>query len=223
MASLSESQKAIVGIFEGGGDTHSITYVPASTSLTLPIPLGTRFCDAFLALSAGRDGRGDMGTGREEGGGEAEEALYWLWTGGRAEEGHVQRGKNRGQSGKARWTKWKRINDNFLASFFCPHLFDICAYNIHERRQLQRQDHLGRPRHLVRCPRPTLSPSAPPARADHTHTATPPQSRSCCIWIPCGMVPASLSFVTVSFTICLLKIICRGLICTHMLQLTRTV
>lgn len=83
-----------------GSDTHSITYVPASTSLTLPIPLGTRFCDAFLALSAGRDGRGDMGTGREEGGGEAEEALYWLWTGGRAEEGHVQRGKNRGQSGK---------------------------------------------------------------------------------------------------------------------------
>lgn len=61
---------------------------------------------------------------------------------------------------------------------------------------------------------PALPPS-PPARADHTHTATPPQSRSCCIWIPCGMVPASLSFVTVSFTICLLKIICRGLICTH--------
>lgn len=29
------------------------------------------------------------------------------------------------------------------------------------------------------------------------------------------MVPASLSFVTVSFTICLLKIICRGLICAH--------
>lgn len=41
-----------------------------------------------------------MGTGGKEGGGEAEEALYWLWTGGRAEEGHVQIGKNRGQSGK---------------------------------------------------------------------------------------------------------------------------
>lgn len=33
-------------------------------------------------------------------------------------------------------------------------------YNIHERRQLQRQDHLGRPRHLVRCPPPTPSQPA---------------------------------------------------------------
>lgn len=99
MASCQKVRKPSTGIF-GDGNTHSITYVPASTSLTLPIPLGTRFCDAFLALSAGRDGRGDMGTGGKEGGGEAEEALYWLWTGGRAEEGHVQIGKNRGQSGK---------------------------------------------------------------------------------------------------------------------------
>lgn len=59
-------------------NTHIVTYVPASTSLTLPIPLGTRFCDASLALSVGRGGerqRGMRARGKERGR-EAEEALY---------------------------------------------------------------------------------------------------------------------------------------------------
>lgn len=40
-----------------GKNTHIVTYIPASTSLTLPIPLGTGFCNASLALSVGRGGR----------------------------------------------------------------------------------------------------------------------------------------------------------------------
>lgn len=119
---LPDVRKPSSGIFGWGGqhekDTHSVTNVPASTSLALPIPLGTGFCDAFLALSAGRDGRGHMGARGKEGRGEAEEALYWLWTGGRAEEGHVQRGKNHGRSGKVNQTKSRSFQ--LVLSCFLP-------------------------------------------------------------------------------------------------------
>lgn len=59
-----------------------------------------------------------MGARGKEGRGEAEEALYWLWTGGRAEEGHVQRGKNHGRSGKVNQTKSRSFQ--LVLSCFLP-------------------------------------------------------------------------------------------------------